>query len=31
MRPELVKGFAAETNQIDKNAEEKLKRKIVTG
>ena len=27
MRPELVIGFAAETNEIDKNAEEKLNRK----
>ena len=27
MRPELVVGFAAETNQIDKNAEEKLNKK----
>ena len=27
MRPELVIGFAAETNQIDKNAEEKLNKK----
>ena len=27
MRPELVIGFAAETNEIDKNAEEKLNKK----
>jgi len=27
MRPELVIGFAAETNEINKNAEEKLKKK----
>ena len=27
MRPELVIGFAAETNDIDKNAEEKLNKK----
>ena len=27
MRPDLVIGFAAETNQIDKNAEEKLNKK----
>ncbi len=27
MRPELVIGFAAETNEIDKNAEDKLKKK----
>ncbi len=27
MRPKLVIGFAAETNEIDKNAEEKLNKK----
>jgi phosphopantothenoylcysteine decarboxylase/phosphopantothenate--cysteine ligase len=27
MRPDLVIGFAAETNEIDKNAEEKLNKK----
>ena len=27
MRPDLVIGFAAETNEVDKNAEEKLNKK----
>ena len=31
MRPKLVIGFAAETNDLDKNASAKLTIKIVTG